>query len=235
MSTPLLGGIGGSPTLNVDPGATNGGAAIMLPDHEAADPRNAKPTPLAWLAYVWLKRESGPGIRHRPGRSQRGVYRVRLDGGAARPPAQLEVPSLWDVAHLIRELAEAHRASALTLEMPFGGKRQGSRKSDPGDTIVLAESAGVLLAVLAPSIHLVSRPLASEWRAPYGWAALGADDAEGAACEAARRKWRWGVDGACRLAPYLALDHVEQGAVAEAGWMAEMPWPEPKTKARRTA
>jgi hypothetical protein len=183
--------------LGADPGATDGGAALRC--------GNAV---LQWWTWTWLPRPSGVGLRHRPGKAMRGVYRLRHDGPDG--PTQEEVPTMADVATTIRSCIGP--GVPLVLEMPYMEPSRPGRKVDPQDTVVLAEASGMLLGILGPA---VARPLASVWRAPFGWAGLGADDAEARAVEWARTRLTW--PDARRL---RGLPANELGAVCEAAAIA---------------
>lgn len=191
------------PVLAVDPGATTAGAALL-------DGR----TVVAWWAWTWLRRASGPGIRHRPGAVLRGVYRLRSDG--VDGPAQTEAPTLVEVAQVIGRVMPV--GSRLVIEQPYAEPPRRGRRVDPQDAIVLAEAAGIMLGALGPKASIVDRPLASTWRAPMGWAGLGAGDAESRAVEWARRAVSWPSSERLR-----SLDHAELGAVCESACMAIEP------------
>lgn len=139
----------------------------------------------------------------------RGVYRVRHDGIAG--PTATEVPTMADVA---RQFPRAD----LVLEQPYIEPARGTRKVDPQDTIVLAEASGMVLGVLGPASW---RPLASSWRAVYGWAGLGAQDAEARAVDWARARLRWPDAGRLRGLPANELGAVCEAACMAAAWQRQ--------------
>jgi hypothetical protein len=206
-----------SPVLGIDPGASDGASALV-------DVQTRRV--LSWWVWTWMPRSTGPGVRHRPGMALHGVYRLRSDGFDRRP-VQLELLNLGQVAHTIR--VDVPATTPLVLEMPFGGRKHKGRATDPHDAIVLSEASGILLGILGHDAATVHRPLASEWRAPHGWAALSADDAEARAVEWARRSLMWPDAGRLR-----SLPHNELGALAEAAAIACDPL-ERAAHERRTA
>ena len=165
---------------------------------------------VAWWAWTWLPRPTGAGVRHRPGKVMRGVYRLRHDGASG--PSAIEVPTMADVARSIPH------GAALVREQPYMEPARGTRRVDPQDTIVLAEASGMVLGVLGPASW---RPLASSWRAVYGWAGLGAQDAEARAVEWARARLAWPDASRLRGLPANELGAVCEAACMAAAWMRE--------------
>ena len=184
-------GMGTTKTLarGVDPGSTSGAWAEL----EGGD------RVVAW--GCWLKLDRKAGV----------VYRVQTWMRGAGPPKVEELPELG--AALRRCVGASYGAMPTSVEGLFIGRRDGSIKLN--DQIKLAESAGMLLALLDQRITYLYRPFSRDWRPRQ--AGIPAKTKKGPAEQMA-------VD---RALAYLGLQATETltkaevGAVAEAAWMAQ--------------
>jgi hypothetical protein len=140
-------------------------------------------------------------------------YRLRSPDGIVTLPTQHDVG-----ARIAADVLRLGPPVPCVLEGLFAANQS---------SIVVAERAGELLGGLRPClVGQPLRPLAVDRRRGHvGWRrqVLGLPDntpaarAEAYAVERARRAgWL----------PRVGGTHAEEGALAEAGWMAEMPWPD---------